>query len=123
MPITLDFSGKLVVVTGGGRGIGAAISKALAKGASPVLRAQEPLALKWTCFRRRRCRNHIHIGRRFGVRGTAVKGVRRQRQGVQVRGDRLVVCQRDVAPGRTGFRAEGGYWDRQRGGVVVEGHP
>lgn len=32
MPITLDFSGKLVLVTGGGRGIGAAISKALAKG-------------------------------------------------------------------------------------------
>jgi hypothetical protein len=32
MPITLDFTGKLVLVTGGGRGIGAAISKALAKG-------------------------------------------------------------------------------------------
>ncbi|KIR58180.1 cytoplasmic protein [Cryptococcus bacillisporus CA1873] len=29
MPITLDFTGKLVLVTGGGRGIGLAISKAL----------------------------------------------------------------------------------------------
>nr|KIR83900.1 hypothetical protein I308_05656 [Cryptococcus tetragattii IND107] len=31
MPITLDFTGKLMLVTGGGRGIGLAISKALAE--------------------------------------------------------------------------------------------
>ncbi|RSH82863.1 hypothetical protein EHS25_005853 [Saitozyma podzolica] len=36
MPITLDFTGKLVLVTGGGRGIGAAISKALAKGGADI---------------------------------------------------------------------------------------
>jgi sorbose reductase len=34
MPITLDFSGKLVLITGGGRGIGWAIVKALAAGES-----------------------------------------------------------------------------------------
>lgn len=32
MPITIDYSGKLVLITGGGRGIGHAIAKALAKG-------------------------------------------------------------------------------------------
>lgn len=36
MPVTLDFSGKLVLVTGGGRGIGWAITKALAKGGADV---------------------------------------------------------------------------------------
>jgi NAD(P)-dependent dehydrogenase (short-subunit alcohol dehydrogenase family) len=32
MPIILDFSGKLVLVTGGGRSIGLAIARAIAKG-------------------------------------------------------------------------------------------
>ena len=34
MPITIDFKGKLVLITGGGRGIGLAIATALAKGLS-----------------------------------------------------------------------------------------
>lgn len=40
MPITIDFKGKLVLVTGGGRGIGLAITTALAKGESGSIRYQ-----------------------------------------------------------------------------------
>jgi NAD(P)-dependent dehydrogenase (short-subunit alcohol dehydrogenase family) len=36
MPITLDYAEKLVVVTGGGRGIGLAITTALAKAGAEV---------------------------------------------------------------------------------------
>ncbi|WVQ91974.1 hypothetical protein IAS59_005782 [Cryptococcus gattii] len=39
MPITLDFTCKLVLVTGGGRGIGLAISKALAEAGADKIRA------------------------------------------------------------------------------------
>lgn len=42
MPITVDFTGKLVLVTGGGRGIGLAIATALAKGTpKPYARAAD----------------------------------------------------------------------------------
>lgn len=34
MPITIDYTGKLVLITGGGRGIGWAITQSLARGES-----------------------------------------------------------------------------------------
>ena len=34
MPLSIDFSGKLVLITGGGRGIGLAITNAIAEGKS-----------------------------------------------------------------------------------------
>lgn len=35
MPLSIDFTGKLVLITGGGRGIGLAITNAIAEGKSP----------------------------------------------------------------------------------------
>jgi len=34
MPLSIDFAGKLVLITGGGRGIGLAITEAIAEGQS-----------------------------------------------------------------------------------------
>lgn len=36
MPISIDFSGKLVLLTGGGRGIGLGIARALAQGGADL---------------------------------------------------------------------------------------
>lgn len=38
MPLSIDFAGKLVLITGGGRGIGLAITEAIAEGQfEPIL--------------------------------------------------------------------------------------
>lgn len=48
MTITVDYAGKLVLITGGGRGIGLAISTAMAKGVS--LDWLTKLMLTWHTF-------------------------------------------------------------------------
>jgi sorbose reductase len=52
MPLSIDFSGKLVLITGGGRGIGLAITEALAEGAdlSHLSRTPTPFHSSLTYF-------------------------------------------------------------------------
>lgn len=74
MPLTLDFTNKLVLVTGGGRGIGWAITNSLAKGERCP--ASEHLSTGWQVesgspllllmilsltSSRRRCRHYVHV--------------------------------------------------------------
>lgn len=52
MPLSIDFSNKLVLITGGGRGIGLAITEALAEGKymSPLSKTSTTFHSMLTCF-------------------------------------------------------------------------
>jgi NADP-dependent 3-hydroxy acid dehydrogenase YdfG len=52
MPLSIDFSGKLVLITGGGRGIGLAITEALAVGKYMSPLSRTPTTVHWVliCF-------------------------------------------------------------------------
>lgn len=94
MPLSIDFSGKLVLITGGGRGIGLAITEALAIGMCMSSLSQTTcylplltnlfLNLLSTSCSRCRFSHIIHLDRCYPRRHATLFQTRRPSQGVQV---------------------------------------